>query len=69
MEDLYPESRIPDLARQFGDATLLNVRQGRDQRTGHCIMFTMRVNRVVEDESLYTPEESRRIIGIPRTIN
>lgn len=54
------EARIPALARQFGHVTLMNVR--RDQhRERDVYLFTMRISRVVTDENLYTPEETRRI--------
>jgi len=54
------ESRIPALARQFGHVTLMNVRRD-EQRERDVYLFTMKINRVVADENLYTPEETRRI--------
>jgi hypothetical protein len=62
------QNRIPMLARQFGDATLLNVRQ-EEVRDWTLYHFTMRVNRVAEEESLYTPEESRDIVQFLESIN
>lgn len=54
------ETRIPALARQFGHVTLLNVRI-EEQRERNIYLFTMRINRVVADDTFYTPEETRRI--------
>lgn len=55
------ERQIPSLARQFANVTLLNVRKD-ETRERSIFLFSMRINRVVTDENLYTPEESRRIV-------
>jgi Tfp pilus assembly protein PilN len=62
------ESRIPALARQFGHVTLLNVTK-EEVRERDIFTFTMRINRVVADESLYTPEESREIMEFLESFN
>lgn len=62
------ESRIPALARQFANVTLMNV-QREEIREQSTYVFTMTINRVVDDESLYTPEESRRIMEFLEQFN
>ncbi len=62
------ENRIPALARQFGHVTLMNVTR-EEVRERDIFTFTMRINRVVADESLYTPEESREIMEFLESFN
>jgi len=55
------EERIPQLARRFGQVTLVNVRND-ELRERPLFRFSMRVARVVASEDLYTPEYSREIL-------
>ncbi|MEX2574004.1 MAG: PilN domain-containing protein [Balneolaceae bacterium] len=62
------ESNIPDLARQFSNVTLMNV-QRAETRERTIFRFTMRINRIIADDRLYTPEASRRIVEFLESIN
>lgn len=62
------ENRIPALARQFANVTLQNVTRN-EVRERNIFQFSMRINNVVADEGLFTPEESRQIMEILESVN
>ncbi len=62
------EDRIPQLARQFSNVTLLNVRNRQVQEQS-VFSFTMRISRIYPDDSFYTPEETRELQQFLETMN
>jgi hypothetical protein len=56
---LYQE-RVPELASQFETVTLLNVRK-QEIREREIFSFSMMIREVVDDPSLFTPQQSPEI--------